>query len=126
MAVYAEDFFTGIFAAFAARGITSLKLDDRFHRAMEVAFECLFAKTNELDVRFRIRVHPIHGDSEVVHDGLRRGASSGMLSYIGPSYREARITVEEGLAEALLAALPGGRVLYEELAEAFLAARSLH
>lgn len=122
--VLSQDFFAGIFAAFAASGVTKFPVNDAFHQAMEAAFNLLLEKSGELDVRFRIRRHPIHGDSETVREGVFSAAASGMLVLEGPSFTTARLTMSEGFPEALLASLPGGRALYDELASAFFESRS--
>lgn len=122
--VLSQDFFAGIFAALAVRGVTTFPLDDNFHRAMEAAFNRLRERSSEFDVRFRIRRHPIHGDSEVVREGIASAAAGMMLVLEGPSFNVARLTMGDDFVASLLAMLPGGRALYEELASVFVDSRS--
>ena len=61
--------------------------------------------------------HPIHGDSEVVRDGLCRAAASRLGVFEGADFR---ITIAPSEADAYLKGLPGTRGLHESFARVFL------
>lgn len=121
--VDADDFFTGLFAALATRGVTTVgRADDRFYRAAEAAFKALMAEAERagLDVRFRVRLHPIHRDSEIVRDAVARAAKARLVSLDNPVFKDIRLKVEPTVAESQLRTLPGGPDLYKKLAGEFV------
>jgi hypothetical protein len=68
-ALTADEFFMGLFSALATRGRPAISIRmDRFDRILAHVFEELQRNADEenIDLRFRIRPHPIHGDSPTV------------------------------------------------------------
>ncbi len=130
----ADEFMNGLFAALALhRRSTSLDnpeypdvrisiRGDRFDTAVEAVFQRLTeeAASRKIDVRFRVRLHPIHRDSAVVRDAIYAAAQSSVVSLDNPEYQDIRIRLDERQAEALLKRTPGGRDLFERLATEFL------
>ena len=84
----ANNFFIGIISALKLAGIETINV-----RGVQLceAFAKLFkneltdeAEQNNLDLRFRIRSHPIHGDSQTVYDGILWTMSLGMVTRDSP------------------------------------------
>jgi hypothetical protein len=119
-ALYSDEFFLGLFAAAARRGARQIVVNDRFHAAVQETFETIAELDPTLDVRFRVRVHPIHRDSEVVLEGITRAMRAGLAVLQGPSFKTMDLNVETESAAAMLARLPGGATLYDSLAAKLL------
>ncbi len=118
-----DDFFTGLFAALAMKGHRVLTLrGERFDQAIEQVTRELLARAenDEIDVRFRVRLHPIHGDSQTVRDALASAAQRELISFDNPEYQDIRLKIGPCDAKAFLQGLPGGEVLFGALAEKFL------
>lgn len=118
--LYVQEFCVGVLAALALRGRSQFPLNERFHFAMQRAFEEMLRTHPEIKARFCIRVHPLHQVSESVLDGIHHALSCGMAELLGPSPRELRVMLSAGQGSALLEAAEGGRPLYDELAVVFL------
>ena len=61
-----DDFFTGLFAGLAIRGKKTISIrNDRLDSAIASIFETLQSRAGDedLDIRFRLRLHPVHGGS---------------------------------------------------------------
>ncbi len=117
------DFFTGLCAALALRGYETISLrDERFGKATANVFQGLMSRAEQegLDIRFRIRLHPIHGDSIVVRDAILHAAQRSMISLDNPHCEDIRLKVTHDGAEAILQSLPGGKQLFMGLADEFL------
>jgi hypothetical protein len=118
-----DDFFTGLFAALALRGHHVLTLRaERFDQAIESIVDELMkkARANDIDVRFRVRLHPIHGDSQTVRDALASAAQRDLISFDNPEYQDIRLRIGANDAKAFLDTLPGGVPLFDDLAIKFL------
>ncbi len=121
--ITADDFFTGLFSALALRGLTTLSLrDDAFDKAVADTFNKLqrLAATEDLNVRFRIRLHPLHGDSAIVRDSITNAVKRDLISLDNPVYQDIRLKLNRSEAEQYLSELPGGAPLFEQLVEEFL------
>ena len=121
--ISATDFFTGLFAAFALKGTTTVSIhEQRFDRALAHVFETLMKQADEegLDIRFRVRLHPIHGDSIAVRDSIYSLAQRDIVSLDNPEFQDIRVKIGPQEAEALLGMLPGGKQLFLPLADDFL------
>ena len=118
-----DDFFTGLFAALAIKKKTTISIrNDRLDSAISSVFEGLHSRaaSEDLDLRFRLRVHPDHGDSIAVRDGLYNAAQRDLIGLDNPEYQDIRLKLSPEYAEKLLETLPGGRKLFLELSEEFL------
>lgn len=115
-AIFADEFFSGVFCALACRGVRTLIVDDALHAAMECASLQIAHLASDLDVRFRVRVHPVHRDSEVVREGISRALAAGIATLRAPHFKTLDLIVDPSIASRILAALPGGADLYESLA----------
>lgn len=105
-----DDFTAGLLTALAlAKTIRSIRLDTRFYHAASVAFRTLQHDPN-FDVRFRIRPHPVHGDSDTLRAGILHAIRDGIVHFESPS--------------STLKLSPKSRPtpVYEELASQFLKA----
>jgi hypothetical protein len=117
----AEDFFTGIFAALAIRHRSRFRIDAPLYQGMQAAFDLLRTHADGLDIRFCLRLHPIYGDIELVRYSVADGVAAGVLRYLDPKFTEFEVAMTTDFATTLLASLPGGRALYEMLADEFSA-----
>ncbi len=119
----ADDFFTGLFAALALKGrkIISLR-DERFDRTIGGIFDTLEGRATQehLDVLFYIAVHPVHGDSPTVRHSISDAAQRGVISFDNPEYQNIRLRLDPQGAATILDSIPGGRPLFEDLADEFI------
>jgi len=121
--LHLTDIVDGLVAVFALKGIRSISAaDDRIDQSMQQIFPSIerLAEERGLEVLFRIHLHPLHGDSSAVQDALFSTTQMGFITWDSPGERDMRIKITPESAEALLKQLPGGRRMYEVLAEAFL------
>jgi hypothetical protein len=119
----ADDFFAGLFAALAQRGLTTFSIRvDQFDPVVKRVFDRLQARATDEDValRFRIKPHPIHHDSLTIQNALARAAQRDLISFDNPEYQDIRIKLAADEARRILDGLPGGTALYEDLAEEFV------
>jgi hypothetical protein len=120
--ITADDFFAGLFAALAARGENTLSIRvDQFDPVIKEVFDYLSANAEKENVqlRFRIKPHPIHRDSLAIQGALARAAQRDLISFDNPEYQDIRIKLGGEEARRILAGLPGAPDLYERLAERF-------
>jgi light-regulated signal transduction histidine kinase (bacteriophytochrome) len=120
----ADDFFTGLFAALALKGKSAFTLrSTRFDEAVAEAYRELREQASDsgVDVRFRIRLHPLYGDSTTIRDSLTRAAQRDLISFDNPEYQDVRLKLSSESAELFLEGLPLRRELYLHLADRFLA-----
>ena len=119
----ADDFFTGFLAALALRGRATLSLrKDRFDKAVAHTFSLLLsiASENNLNLRFRIRLHPYHQDSQTLRDAITSAVQRDLISLDNPEYQDLRLKIAPNDAEFYLRDLPGGQDLYLSLVDRFL------
>lgn len=119
----ADDFFTGLLSALALKGYRTLTLrSERFDRAIAHIVESLMkqAETKDIDVRFRVRLHPVHGDSSTIRDSITQAAQRDLISLDNPEYQDVRLKISAEDASVFLSSLPGGEVLFGSLADEFL------
>ena len=118
-----DDFFTGLFSALALKGCRTLTIrSQRFDRAIAGIVDALMtrAPAQGIDVRFRVRLHPVHGDSETIRDSITLAAQRDLISLDNPEYQDVRLKVTPEDANAFLAQLPGGVELFGQIADEFL------
>jgi len=117
--LYLADFITGVFAALAMKGVSSLSL--RGNR-LDLAFERLSeeikteAARENLEPRFRLRVHPIHHDSSALQQALYEAAQRDLVSLDNPEFQRIRFKFSSREAPAYLEELPGSPQMYQILA----------
>ena len=109
------DFFIGIFAALSSRDRKTLLFNDSFERAMERVFRELtdYAKKKGVELRFRIRLHPFHGDSQTIYRGILTAAQMGIIALDSPGNRIIRIRLTKERANAILGHVTGGKLFIE-------------
>ncbi len=123
----ADDFFAGLFAALADRGLTTFSIRiDQFDPVVNRVFDPLteLAKAEDIQVRFRIKPHPVHHDSLTIQNALARAAQRDLISFDNPEYQDIRIKLGSDEARRILDGVPGGSALYEQLADEFVDAYS--
>lgn len=121
----ADDFMTGMLAALAlGENIPpTIRSGERLDRAFAMVFsEDLGAEAaqHKLSLAFRIRPHPIHGDSPTVRDALSAAAGRRLISWDSPELVDFRLQIAPGDAEAILSRLPGSADMYNRLAARLL------
>jgi len=103
------DFFSGIFAVFVLKGYQTVLFNKAFERGMAEMFRLLSGhEGEEIELDFRIRLHPIHNDSEAVHRGVYSSMQRGIISLDAPENRIIRIKLTRDEANKILDSLPGG------------------
>lgn len=118
----ATDMVTGLVRVLADRGYTSFVVKgDRLDAAFEAAYrrlvDCL-AKEFDVDVRFRI-ARDDFGESQILRMALNGAAQRDLVSFDNPEYQDMRLDPSKASA-VRMERLPGGRELYEQLADVFL------
>ena len=110
------DFFSGVFAILASRGHEVLLYNQTFEKAMADIFREFkeHARQNGAEMRFRIRLHPLHGDSKTIHHGVASATQRGILSLDSPG-NQLRIKMTKEEVDTFLATLPN-RELFTSLA----------
>lgn len=122
--VSADDLFEGLMAELVRRGWSQLSL--RGDHVVDQAFEAAYKKLVELageyglDVAFRVRCHPLHGDSTVLHESIYSAMQNGMISLESPYYQTILLKQQPDEAERFLTKLPGGAKLFKVLCDEFL------
>ncbi len=119
----ADDFFAGLFAALAARGETTLSIRiDKFDPVIKRVYDLLVERSDAEDIqlRFRVKPHPIHRDSLTIQGALARAAQRDLISFDNPEYQDIQIKLGGEEADQILRGLPGSPELYERLADNFL------
>jgi hypothetical protein len=115
-----DDFFAGLFAALVFNGRKGLSLrNECFDSSLVPVFEKLqqLAPSKDLDIQFRIRLHPFHGDSITVRDGIYSAAQHGLISLDNPEYQDIQFKIDKEQAAQILEDVPGGKDLFLELAK---------
>lgn len=123
----ADDFFAGLFAALARRGLTTFSIRvDQFDPVVKQVFDrlALRATDEHVHLRFRIKPHPVHNDSLTIQNALARAAQRDLISFDNPEYQDIQIKLAADEARRILEGLPGREALYEELADEFVEAYS--
>jgi hypothetical protein len=118
--LYLSDFMTGLLAALALKSIPSLSLrESRFDLAVEQVTKDLTdeARTLNLNVRFRIKTDPSHGDSSALQQALYEAARRDLISLDNPEFQDLRLKIKASDAPRYLEGLPGPKEMYERLAD---------
>jgi hypothetical protein len=119
----ADDLVTGVLAELALRDWGEIDVTDRrLDRAFAEVYERLVASADPsvLDIDFQISPDMFHGDSAVVHEAITVAIQGRVVSRVNPTFRRLRINLSRERAERILSQLPGGRELYDRLAEDFI------
>lgn len=123
--VTADDFFAGLFAALANRGLTTFSIRvDQFDPIVKDVYDHLVerAEAEHIRLRFRIKPHPVHNDSLTIQNALARAAQRDLISFDNPEYQDIQIKLAADEARRILDGLPGGPTLYNRLADEFVCA----
>lgn len=118
--LYIADFMTGILAALALNQVPVLslrrgKLDQAFARLNEDLKKV--AHDAGLDLKFRIRPHPIHQDSTQLQQALYEAAQRDLISLDNPEFQKVRLKISQDEAQTYLSDLPGSKEMYLRLAK---------
>lgn len=114
----ATDFFSGLFATFAVKGHQTILLNKDFEERVERLFQQLadYAEENGIDLRFRIRLHWFHGDSETIHQGIFTAMQIGLITLDSPGNQTARIKITKERAKVILDNV-SGKSFFEDSSE---------
>lgn len=106
------DFFSGIFAVFSLKGYKILLFNKAFEEAMAKTFQEFteYANQEGVELRFRIRLHPFHNDSETIHSGLLGAVQRRIISFDSPGNEIIRIKLTKDEASAILNTVTEGRL----------------
>ena len=72
-----------------------------------------YAKKRGIELCFRIRLHPFHGDSKTIYEGILTAAQMGIISLDSPGNRIIRIRLTKERANAILGHVTGGKLFIE-------------
>ena len=116
-------FFTGLLAGIASRGRRAISIrtetfdqlvahvaDDLRHRYPE----------DELDLRFFVLPHYLHGYSETVRDGIAAATQADLISLDNPEFQDLRFKIDAYEAQDILQRLPLAPEVFLSLADEFL------
>lgn len=118
-----NDFLSGLLAALAIKGQEVLSLrQGRADRALAMVFEEFHksAIDENLDVQFRIRLHPFHRDSISMRKAIFKAAQRDLISFDNPEFQDIRLKLTKDEANKVLSGLPINREHFLEIAERFL------
>ena len=121
--VTVNDFMSGLIATCATRGISTLSLrGDAFFEAMKAAYEALraIAPSEGLELRFRIILDEIYGDSPTVREAISTAVQRNLISLDNPEYQDMRVKFGRYEADKILAGLPGRPEVYAAVTDAYL------
>ena len=115
--IYISDFMRGLMAALALRGIKVLPNEEvSLSKAFSRAYQKL-EQENQFNIRFRIKLNPIHQDSLAAIDGLYHLAKMKVISS-DSEFIYLKIQGEEALS--LFNSIPGDKEMYDRLTVSFL------
>lgn len=119
-----NDFFQGLVAGLAIRGVHKISIrTENFDPVLVAVFKRLEdeAEKFEIEPDFDIIPDQIHGDSQTVRDILAAAAADGLISFDNPEYQDIEIKIGPHGGRILLSRdLEPLSDLFEELAEVFL------
>ena len=118
-----DDFVTGLIAGLAASDVQAVSIrGSEFYAAVEKLYDHLrmSAKDDALNLRFRIILDRIYGDSPIVRDAISGAVQRDLISLDNPEYLDMRLKVNVAEAQILLDTLPGHDGLFLELAKEFV------
>jgi hypothetical protein len=120
----ADGFLAALLAGLALRDVEALSIrGTEFDSAAKRVFDVLrfkYAPIYDIDLRFRVYLDKIYGDSPVVREALSEAAQSDLIALDDPEYQNLRIKLDCKEAQLLAEQLPGGVALAEALADEFL------
>lgn len=118
----ADDFFAGLFAGLAYRGKRRISVrGSRFDEAVAEVVSDLEARYgDEINLRFRVRPHYIHGGSTTVRDAIAAATQADLISLDNPEYQDIRFKIGPSMAERILSSLPLEKDVFLEVADDFL------
>ena len=109
-----DDFLSGLIAGGVMIGMRTWSLaGDRLDRGAEAAF--LKFKERAGGASFRIRCHPMHGDSLAFRDALMAGVQRGLITFDCPGGLTVRPAIDVDGAKSIMAGLPGDEELWKSL-----------
>jgi hypothetical protein len=121
--LYMAEFMTGILAALAMKQVSVLslrrsRLDQAFARLNEDILRD--AARYGVDIKFRIRAHPVHQDSTALQQALYEAAQRDLISLDNPEFQRIRLKIDATDAPTFLKGLPGTSDMYVQLADRLL------
>lgn len=120
------DFVEGILTVAARRGHPNFSVvGARLDRAMAAAYDRLIERLGDddsIEVEFEVLPDPRFGDSPAIRSAINVAVADRRTRRVNPTFRlvESTLVVQPDSAEPFLKRLPGGSLLYEDLADVFL------
>lgn len=118
-----DSFFTALLAGIASRGRRTISIrGDHFDQLIARVAEDLRNRypADELDLRFQVQPHYIHGYSETVRDGIAAATQADLISLDNPEYQDIRFKIDRDEADDILERMPLERDVFLSLADEFL------
>lgn len=119
-----DEFVTTLIAGLALRDVATFSLHGvAFDNAVKHVFDVLrdkLAPAAGVDVRFRVYLDRIYGDSPSVRDSITSAMQRGLISLDDPEYQNLRILLSRREAELLADTTPGGGDLARMVADEFI------
>src|SRR4051812_37527130 len=98
-------FFTGLLAGIASRGRRALSIrTENFDQLVAYAADDLRQRypEDELDLRFFVLPHYLHGYSETVRDGIAAATQADLVSLDNPEFQDLRFKIDASEAQDIL------------------------
>ncbi len=117
----ATDMLSGLVRVLSDRGYSSFVVKgDRLDAAFEAAYRRLteVAGKFNLDVRFQI-ARDDFGESQILRMALNGAAQRDLVSFDNPEFQDMRLDRTK-VSAVRMERIPGGRALFEDLADVFL------
>ena len=119
-----DDFITGLFSALSQEGVRTLSLGvNRIDSILGTLFPEIRKEVENrgLKVAFRIRPHPIHGDSMTLREAILSALQRGIVTIDAPSSPPImRIHIDPESAHFFFEFLPGSPDMYQGFAKQFM------
>jgi hypothetical protein len=116
-------FFTGLLAGIASRGRRAISIrTENFDQLVASVVEDLRRRypEDELDLRFFVLPHYLHGYSETVRDGIAAATQADLVSLDNPEFQDLRFKIDASEAQDILQRLPLPPDVFLSLADEFL------
>lgn len=116
-------FFAGLLAGMASRGRRAISIrSDYFDELVAHVADDLRSRysEDELDLRFYVLPHYMHGYSETVRDGIAAATQADLISLDNPEYQDMRFKIDADEANEILQHLPLPADVFVSLADEFL------
>ncbi len=114
----ADGFFDGLISALTVLGYTKISIrNTQFDKAIEKVFKDLKESQKDTVFRFRIRSHPVHGDSKTLRTMISHAAQRGTVSLDNPEFLDIRFKLNRDNATSHMESLPLPATVFKNAAK---------